>query len=74
MTWELALKWMARILAAVMPIVSPALKKELTRFFTDLHEKALKTKNPVDDFITGLFLYLLGLTEDIPAVSKDGGN
>ena len=63
MTWELALKWTARMLGAIMPMLTPAIKKELERFIVDLHAKALKTKNPLDDYITKFLMDLFGLGE-----------
>lgn len=61
MNWEAAFKWIAKMLAAIMPMVTPAIKKELEKFLVDLHARALKTKNPVDDYVTSFFLDLMGI-------------
>ena len=61
MTSELMMKWVAKLLAAILPLVTPALKEELEKFVKALHEKALTTPNPVDDYITKFLMDILGL-------------
>ena len=61
MTSELMFKWIAKLLSAILPLVTPAIKKELEKFVVELHEKALKTENPVDDYLTNFLLDVLGV-------------
>ena len=61
MKWELAIRWIAKMLAAVLPLVTPSIKKELEKFLVELHAKALRSKNPVDDYLTKFLLDLMGI-------------
>ena len=61
MTSELMFKWIAKLLSAILPMITPAIKKELEGFVIELHEKALKTENPVDDYLTTFLMNILGV-------------
>jgi hypothetical protein len=40
--------------------LTPAVKDELGKLLYSLHDKALATKNPIDDMATGFLLRLMG--------------
>ena len=58
-TWVIEL--LIKILAALLPLITPALRKELERFLLDWYKKAIETPNPWDDFLAKFFLRILGI-------------
>ena len=61
MNWKSVLSWLAKLLATILPMVTPAIRDELFELLKKLHEKALKTDNPFDDYLTQFLLDLFGI-------------
>jgi len=56
-TWIIEL--LIKIMASLLPIISPHLRKALEEFLTDLYKKASETPNPWDDFLVKFLLRML---------------
>jgi hypothetical protein len=64
--WQGVISAMVKIFASILGSVEPGLKAELSAFLTDLYKKALATPNPMDDFVIGLLLDILGIPRPTP--------
>jgi len=58
-TWIIEL--LIKILAALLPLITPTLRKELEKFLLNWYEKAKETPNPWDDFLAKFLLRILGI-------------
>jgi len=58
-TWIIDL--LIKTLAAILPILTPMIKKALEEFLTDLYKKAVETPNPWDDFVIRFLLRILSI-------------
>jgi len=58
-TWVIEL--LIKILAALLPLITPSIRKALEEFLLDLYKKALETPNPWDDFLVKFFLRILNI-------------
>jgi len=61
MKWETVVEWLGKILGMVLPVLTPSIKDELFSFLKKLHEKAVETDNPIDDFLTQFLLDIFGV-------------
>jgi hypothetical protein len=53
--------WVAKLIGAMMPMVTPAIKDELEVLLKKLHDKAIATDNPIDDYLTQFLLDIMGI-------------
>lgn len=51
--------WLFRLIALVVTVMSPELRKRLVEMLTDLETQAKKTANPWDDMLVDLLKTLL---------------
>lgn len=58
-TWIIEI--LVQIFSTIMPVITPALKKELEEFLIMLYNKAKETPNPWDDFLMKFLLRILGI-------------
>ena len=57
-------KWLLRIIALVIPQVSPQIRDGLCSLLNELEAKAKETKNPWDDILIGLVKTILDCPEN----------
>jgi hypothetical protein len=58
-TWIINL--LIKALGALLPILTPIIKRELEEFLTALYKKAVETPNPWDDFVVRFLLRILSI-------------
>jgi len=58
-TWIVNL--LIQIFATILPVITPAIKKELEEFLMGLYNKAHETPNPWDDFLLKFLLRMLNI-------------
>lgn len=63
--WTWIVDMLIRILAALLPILTPTIREELERFLLAWYAKAMETTNPWDDFLARFLLRILQIP--IPA-------
>jgi hypothetical protein len=61
--WTWIIDMVQKILAAVLPLISPMLRDELEKFLVSFYKKSLETPNPWDDFLASLLLSLFQIPE-----------
>lgn len=58
-TWVINL--LINALGAILPVLTPIIKRELEVFLTALYKKAMETPNPWDDYLVRFLLRILSI-------------
>ncbi len=66
MFWQQMIQMLVRVLASLLAGVTPAIAVKLKDLLTGLYVEALKTDNPMDDFVLGLLLDILAIPRPPP--------
>jgi len=59
--WTWIVSMLLTVLAAIIPVLSPALRGELEKAMLSLYAKAMESDNPWDDFLMRFLLRILGI-------------
>lgn len=65
MTWAKVIGFIARLLGALLPVISPEIKKLFEDSLRELYKRALATPNPIDDVFAKALCDLMGVNVSV---------